>query len=308
MFRWVLFRMMLGSAVVKLRGGSEWTDLDALKNHFESQPFPGPFSYLLDNLPEKILEAGALIMQTGMLVLPFLYFMPQPWAAIAGVFTLLIQLNIFLSGNYAWLNIITSVLVLSTFDDSMITGLTGFEPVSVASNPLSGTALLAGLMVAVLSINPVLNFFSRNPYQNMSYNPLHIANSYGAFPEVTDNHREIVIEGLIDGEWKEYENHSSFRDPGSRNVQIAPYHHMMEYIMYFYVHGKTEEEEWLRILLDNLLNDHKKTKDLFRKAPDTEKAPEKVRAVEYIYSIDHSTEEKYWNREQVEVLKERSRN
>jgi hypothetical protein len=307
MFRWVLFRMMLGSAVVKLRGGSEWTDLDALKNHFESQPFPGPFSYYLNNLPEKVLESGAVVMQSAMLFLPFLYFMPQPWAAIAGLLTLLIQLTIFLSGNYAWLNVITSVLVLSTFDDGMISSLTGISARSAASNPLSGTATLAGLLILVLSINPVLNFFSRDPYQNMSYNPFHLANSYGAFPDVTENHREIIIEAFIDGEWKEYKNHSSFREQENRNPQIAPYQHMMEYLMYFQVHGKTPDDQWLDKLLENLLERDKKTEKLFKSIPDTDKNPEKVRAVEYIYRFDYSEREIYWEREPVQVLKQKSR-
>ncbi len=307
MFRWVLFRMMLGSAIVKLRGGTEWTDLDALKNHFESQPFPGPFSYYLNNLPEKVLESGAVVMQSAMMFLPLLYFMPQPWAAIAGLFTLLIQLMIFLSGNYAWLNVITSVLVLSTFDDSIISSLTGISAGSAVSNPLSGTATLAGLLILVLSINPVLNFFSRDPHQNMSYNPLHLANSYGAFPDVTENHREIIIEGFIDGEWREYKNHSSFREQESRNVQIAPYQHMMEYLMYFQVHGKTPDDQWLDKLLENLLESDKNTESLFESKPDKDDNPEKIRAVEYIYRFDYSKWEIYWERESVQVLKQKSR-
>jgi hypothetical protein len=101
------------------------------------------------------------------------------------------QVAIFLSGNYAWLNVITAVLALSTFNDLIL----GFNPTTVSYYPYPGLLEFFALSVTVLSIKPILNFFSRNPDQNVSYNPLHIANSYGAFPKTEEEHIELVIEG-----------------------------------------------------------------------------------------------------------------
>ncbi|CAM9527915.1 unnamed protein product, partial [Heterosigma akashiwo] len=50
-FRWLLFRVMLGSGLIKLRGDPCWRDLTAMHYHYETQPIPNPFSYWLHKLP-----------------------------------------------------------------------------------------------------------------------------------------------------------------------------------------------------------------------------------------------------------------
>jgi len=44
LFRWLIFRMMLGAGLIKLRGDPAWRDLTALYYHFETQPLPNPLS------------------------------------------------------------------------------------------------------------------------------------------------------------------------------------------------------------------------------------------------------------------------
>ncbi|WP_256727658.1 lipase maturation factor family protein [Candidatus Nanohalobium constans] len=304
-FRWIVFRMMLGSAIVKLRGGEEWRTLDALKTHFESQPFPGPLSWKIHSLPDKVLEYLTVLIQLPMLFLPFIYFMPQPFAAIAGILTIVFQILIFVSGNYAWLNLITAVLALSTLNDSIVQSITGLATGSASSYPYSGFLTISMILLAIFSINPILNFFSRKPAQNTSYNPFNVGNSYGAFPKVMEKHFEIGIEGEKNGEWKEYELHSSFREKDRKPVQIAPNHHMLEYILYFYVNEEIEQSDWLNRLLEKTLEHEGKTLTLYRSIP-FQKPPERVRAVKYRYEFTDPEEKKqtgnYWKREKKEVL------
>ena len=45
MFRWVLFRLMFGAGMIKMRGDSCWRDLTCLVYHYETQPIPNPVSW-----------------------------------------------------------------------------------------------------------------------------------------------------------------------------------------------------------------------------------------------------------------------
>ncbi|HEY5814228.1 MAG TPA: lipase maturation factor family protein, partial [Terrimicrobiaceae bacterium] len=42
LFRWLIFRIMLGAGLIKIRGDTVWRDLTALNYHFETQPIPNP--------------------------------------------------------------------------------------------------------------------------------------------------------------------------------------------------------------------------------------------------------------------------
>ena len=50
-------------------------------------------------------------------------------------------------------------------------------------------------VVALLSINPVANTFSRNQIMNTSFDPLHLVNTYGAFGTVGRERLNVVFEG-----------------------------------------------------------------------------------------------------------------
>src|SRR5207253_1870118 len=56
LFRWLIFRIMLGAGLIKLRGDPAWRDLTALNYHFETQPIPGYFSRWFHFLPRAVLR------------------------------------------------------------------------------------------------------------------------------------------------------------------------------------------------------------------------------------------------------------
>src|SRR5499425_768775 len=51
MWRWVLFRIMFGAGLIKLRGDPCWRDLTCLYSYFETQPMPNPLSWYFHWLP-----------------------------------------------------------------------------------------------------------------------------------------------------------------------------------------------------------------------------------------------------------------
>jgi hypothetical protein len=117
MLRWVLFRVMFGAGLIKLRGDPCWRDLTCLHYYFETQPIPNALSWYFHRLPSNAKRVGVASNHLVELAVPFLYFAPQPFAAIGGLFTIAFQLMLIVSGNLSWLNWITIVLCIPTLDD-----------------------------------------------------------------------------------------------------------------------------------------------------------------------------------------------
>src|SRR5207302_4924950 len=50
-FRWLVFRVMVGAGLIKLRGDPCWRNLTCLYYHYETQPIPNPLSRRLHFMP-----------------------------------------------------------------------------------------------------------------------------------------------------------------------------------------------------------------------------------------------------------------
>ena len=78
LLRWLLFRFMFMSGVVKLLSGDpNWWNLSALSYHFLTQPLPTPLAWYAAQLPAGVLKfatGGTFFVE---LVLPFLIFCPR---------------------------------------------------------------------------------------------------------------------------------------------------------------------------------------------------------------------------------------
>lgn len=54
--RWLLFRIILGAGLIKIRGDSCWRDLTCLNYHYQTQPVPNPLSkYFHQNYSNNII-------------------------------------------------------------------------------------------------------------------------------------------------------------------------------------------------------------------------------------------------------------
>src|SRR5680860_654195 len=112
LFRWLIFRMMLGAGLIKVRGDEVWRNASALQYHFETQPIPGPLSRLFHFLPRTALTMGVWFNWLAELVAPWFVFWPRLARHIAGSIILLFQITLILSGNLSflnWLNIIPAL-------------------------------------------------------------------------------------------------------------------------------------------------------------------------------------------------------
>lgn len=296
LFKWMLFRVMFGAGLIKLRGDPCWKDLSCLTYFYETQPIPNPLSWYFHWLPRWVHRLGVRVNHFVELVLPFGLLLPQPISMIAGVITLGFHGWLFVSGNFAFLGFLTMVLCFSTVPRSGFWHYT--EPGQLFN------ALILGLVVWMLylSIKPVKNMLVKHQLMNYSFNPFHIMGTYGAFGSVTQPRYEVVLEGSMDGlEWKEYEFWGKPGDLKRAGVQIAPYHLRLDWLMWFAAFSPLWQHPWLMVLMDKLRNGEPGVLKLLRKDPFEGKAPQHVRALLYQYSFTSREEKRatgnYWKRE-----------
>src|SRR5437016_14624963 len=120
LLRWLVFRIMLGAGLIKLRGDPCWRDFTCLYYHYETQPLPNPLSRALHFLPRGFHQIGVLFNHLTELVAPWFIFGPRRFRHAAGSLLLAFQIFLILSGNLSFLNWLTIVPILACFDDSWL--------------------------------------------------------------------------------------------------------------------------------------------------------------------------------------------
>jgi len=119
LFRWLCFRLMFFSGVVKLAShDAAWRNLTALHFHYETQPLPTPLAWYLYQLPMAFQKASTLFVFVAELVVPFLFFAPRRWRLIGAYITAMLQVLILLTGNYTCFNLLTLALLAWMFIES----------------------------------------------------------------------------------------------------------------------------------------------------------------------------------------------
>ncbi|CAI5664348.1 unnamed protein product [Oreochromis niloticus] len=119
LIRWLLFRLMFASGVVKLTSRCPtWWGLTALTYHYETQCIPTPLAWFAHQLPvwwQKLSVVGAFVIE---IAVPFLFFSPLRRLRLGAFYLqVLLQVLIILSGNYNFFNLLTVTLCLSLLDD-----------------------------------------------------------------------------------------------------------------------------------------------------------------------------------------------
>lgn len=117
--RWLLFRLMFASGVVKLTSDCPlWWKLDALNIHFESQCIPTPLAWYAHHLPAWFLRLSNVATNIIELAIPFLFFfVVRKVRIVAFYLQVLLQVCIIATGNYNFFNFLTICLCISLLDD-----------------------------------------------------------------------------------------------------------------------------------------------------------------------------------------------
>jgi hypothetical protein len=317
LFRWLIFRIMLGSALIKWRGDSCWHDLTALYYHFETQPIPNPFSRYFHFLPHPVLQFGVVWTFVVEGLAPWFAFWPRWGRYIAGAIMISFQLTLIVSGNLSFFNWLTILPALACFDDRFWRWIAptwlkskAMEAMLAARRSLAMKicSWLVFAVVALLSINVVTNIFfpgERGQAMNTSYDPLHLVNTYGAFGSVGRERDVIVFEGTDsdnptdDADWKEYPYVGSPWDPMRAPPFVAPYQPHLDWQLWFAAMATPEYYPWTYNLVWKLLHNDPTMLGLFAGNPFPDHPPKFVRAVLYIYHFAplSDPQHRYWIRD-----------
>ncbi|XP_065306375.1 lipase maturation factor 2-like [Dermacentor albipictus] len=145
--RWLLFRFMFASGVVKLTSGCPtWWGLTALNHHFQSQCIPTPIAWYFHHLPDWILRLGVVFTFVIEIAIPPLFFVPvRPLRIFCFYSQVFLQMMIIATGNYNFFNLLTMTLCLSLVDDEQLLGNARRSSSGKLGNfrPLARTAALA---------------------------------------------------------------------------------------------------------------------------------------------------------------------
>ncbi|MEW5853103.1 MAG: lipase maturation factor family protein [Myxococcota bacterium] len=291
LIRWLLFRVMFGAGLIKLRGDPCWRNLTCLRYHYETQPIPNPLSWYLHRLPNPVHSAGVLFTHFVELVVPFGYFAPAPVCWIAGAFTILFQGVLIISGNLSWLNYVTIILAVGCFDDVALATVLPLAVPDVVPAPAwhQGTVRAVTIMTAAMSYLPIRNMLSSDQAMNASYNPFHLVGTYGAFGGITRRRFEVILEGTHDEDitddtrWLAYEFKAKPGNPSRRPRVIAPYHLRLDWLMWFAAMSGHRHHPWFVPLVVRLLQGDRATLKLLAHNPFPERPPRYVRAELYLY-------------------------
>jgi hypothetical protein len=308
LLRWVLFRLMLGAGLIKLRGDPCWWDLSCLFYHYETQPLPNPLSWYFHQLPARFQQGSVLFNHLVELVAPWFFFGPRRLRHLAGLLTIAFQASLILSGNLSWLNYLSIVLCVACFDDQ---ALARFLPARWAGPPQAPeeSRLRRGLrrglvaLVLYLSIDPTLNLLSPRQAMNASFDPLHLVNTYGAFGSVGQRRPEIILEGTADSvltdttRWLPYEFPGKPGDPQRRPPLVSPYHYKLDWQLWFAAMSEYRHQPWLVHYVYLLLIGDQGAQSLLEHNPFPDQSPRFIRAQRYEYRFARPGQPGWWERE-----------
>jgi predicted DCC family thiol-disulfide oxidoreductase YuxK len=314
LLRWLLFRFMFMSGVVKLSSGDpNWWNLSALSYHFFTQPLPTPLAWYAAHLPSSVLRfatGGVFFIE---LFLPFLIFCPRRLRFAAGFGILLFQSSILLTGNYNWFNLQTMLLCLLLFDDAALRKcLPQRLALALSRRALphaSRTASLVigacGVLLVFLSLVQMDTRFGGDPPTALRKmdewsEPLRLVSSYGLFAVMTTERNEIIIEGSDDGaEWHEYEFRYKPGDVARRPPWNVPHQPRLDWQMWFAALDDPRRVNWFPHFLERLLENEPTVTALLEKNPFADKAPRFIRAQFYSYAFSSDDDRRrglWWQR------------
>jgi predicted DCC family thiol-disulfide oxidoreductase YuxK len=314
LLRWLLFRLMFMSGVVKLTSGdNSWWNLTALQYHYETQPLPTPLSWWANQFPPWFQGFSTIMMFAVELAAPFLLFGPRRIRLI-GVFSLLtLQTLIALTGNYCFFNLLTAALCLLAVDDAVWPRIgRKAQPVPEVRGAAWPSSLLIPVVVVVLALSGPLLWNALFPEEDWPplfgvpyalLEPFRSLNGYGLFRVMTKTRPEIIVEGSQDGvTWLPYEFKYKVGDLQRAPPIVAPHQPRLDWQMWFAALDDIRREPWFMNFLARLLQASPPVLQLMKTNPFPDSPPRYVRARLFEYHFTNALEKRqtgdWWKREE----------
>jgi predicted DCC family thiol-disulfide oxidoreductase YuxK len=311
LLRWLLFRLMFSSGIVKLGSGDPaWRSLTALRFHYETQPLPTWIGWAFHQLPISFQEASCVFLFLVEILVPFLVFLPRRGKHLAFGFLLTLQVLIALTGNYAFFNWLAVALALLLLDDAVFPArrpALSFEgsrrrwPAGILI-PVVAVLFVASVLQLSLTVRRSAEGLPRAAVRLVELiSPLQSVNRYGLFAVMTTRRPEIVVEGSEDGRtWRPYEFRWKPGDPLRAPAFVAPHQPRVDWQMWFAALETCQANPWLVNLLARLLQGEPAVLRLLGKNPFPDRPPRYVRTLLYEYRFtDRATRRRtgaWWTR------------
>ena len=287
LFRWLLFRLVWSSGIVKLASGdATWWNLTALHYHYETQPLPIRTSWWMHQLPlgaQRVATFAALACE---LCAPLGYLGPRRVRQVAAAVTAGLMLLIATTGNYGFFNLLTIVLCLSLLDDDALPRRLGHVGAGLpAPRWQRGAVWALGVSLVLLSLAPFLLSIDRG---TPARDPLiglyrlqrgfHLVGAYGLFAVMTTERPEVTVEGTLDGEtWKPYAFRWKAGDPQRAPRFAGPHMPRLDWQLWFAALEGADRVRWLRAFASRLLEASPDVLRLLADDPFQGRAPKAVR-------------------------------
>ncbi len=285
-----------------------WRNLTALRYHYETQPLPTPFAWYFHQLPASAQKLSCVFVFLVELVVPFLLLAPRRVRFFAGGATVLLQVLIFLTGNYAFFNLLTVALCLLLFDDAAFRRSPREATARTRGSALQGSvsAVLLTLILLASGFQLLETFWGWMPRPAAAalgaIAPFGVVNTYGLFAVMTTSRPEIVIEGSNDGRtWMEYGFKYKPGDLKRLPMWVQPYQPRLDWQMWFAALDGYQSEPWFGNFIVRLLEGSPDVLALVGKNPFPNASPRYIRAQLYDYHFttigERRSDGNWWRRD-----------
>jgi predicted DCC family thiol-disulfide oxidoreductase YuxK len=289
LFRWLLFRLMFLSGVVKLTSHDPvWRDWTALAFHYLTQPLPTRLAWYMYQLPlgfQRFSTASVLCIE---LAIPFLFFAPRLWRFGGAILALSLQVMIFLTGNYTFFNLLTMSLCVLLLDDR---ALERFHWPARESRTKRAAVVAVAVLILILTVSELHQMFFDAPFDSenalvRAAGPFQIANTYGLFASMTTTRPEIVVQGSNDGvTWLDYEFRYRPGDLRQPPHWVQPHQPRLDWQMWFAALSDFRSAPWFTNFMLRLLQGSPDVLALLGRNPFPNAPPKYVRAELFKYSF-----------------------
>jgi predicted DCC family thiol-disulfide oxidoreductase YuxK len=317
MLRWLLFRLLFASAVVKLTSGDPtWRGLTALTYHYETQPLPPWTAWYVHHLPIAFHKLSALMMFACEGLAPFFILAPRRIRFAGAAAIVGLQAMILVTGNYGFFNLLTIALCALMLDDgawpSRWRERSAHAPI-VHGGPAWPKWVLRPVLTAMFTLSLVPVFAVFNVPMNLVrplpdlYNlvsPFRTVNSYRLFAVMTTRRAEIIVEGSADGvEWKPYEFAYKPGDVMRMPRFMMPHMPRLDWQMWFAALSDYRRESWFLYFCQRLLEGKRPVEAMLAKNPFPAAPPRYIRAVLWEYHFTDAATRRatgaWWRRERL---------
>ncbi len=296
----MIFRFHFLAGVIKWQAQDPaWRDWRALEYHYHTQPIPNTQAFFADKLPTLIqrLSTGAVFVLE--VLVPFGIFGNDEVRFATFIGLLLLQVTIWFTGNFSFLNHMTAVLVTLLVSNQFLFGTPPpLQPTPwVLEIPLS----IIGLILIALQVIRVLYHIVPTKLFEKILNlvwPFYLAHWHAIFAHMTKQRVEIIIEASLDGQvWEEYLFYFKPSELDRRPRRCSPFQPRLDWMVWFLPFSSFHQNNWFQLFLKRLLEGEPQVLNLLRYVPFEGKPPKYVRALSYLYeytAIDELKKTGHW--------------